>query len=379
MIIFHLITSIDKGGAESHLYSLIKKQIESKFIVYVFYLRGNDYWKKHLMKIGVKVYKLNVNNNFDILGLLRAYLVLKKHILKIKPNILHAHLSTMEILAAFLKYKLKENFKLIITKHLDSFFLEASFGKRKYFRGIFFDKFIIYNANKVICISNQVKKYFSKTIPYKNKYKIIYYGFSLKDFKNSKNISNVLLKLKKKYNLKEGETKILNIARHVKQKSLDVLLKAFALYEKKYKNSKLILVGRGPETLKLKKLAINLKISNKLCWIDKYENVKDLFLLSDVFVLSSDYEGLGLVLLEGMSSNTPLIASNTSAMPEVIKNNYNGYLFQKNNYKNLEKKLILIRDQSIQNKFKKNGIISLKKKFNLDKMQSLTTKIYYSN
>ena len=379
MIVFHLITSLYKGGAETHLYSLIKKQVEKKLTIYVFYLRGNDYWKKHLNKLGVKVYKLNVNNNFNFIGLIKAFIFIKHKIIKIQPKVVHAHLSTMEIIAALLKYKLKKNFKLIITKHLDSFFLEASFGKRKILQGIFVDKFIIYNANKVICISNQVKKYFSKKIPFKNKYKTIYYGFSLKDFKNSKNIRKVLLKLKKKYNLKEEETKILNIARHVKQKTLDVLIKAFALYEKKYKNSKLILVGRGPETPKLKKLASNLKINKKLCWINKYENVKDLFLLSDVFVLSSEYEGLGLVLLEGMSSKTPLIASNTSAMPEVIKNNYNGYLFQKNNYKDLEKKLILIKDQSIQKKFKRNGIIFLKKNFNLDKMQSLTTKIYNSN
>ena len=50
------------------------------------------------------------------------------------------------------------------------------------------DKFIINQAKKVICISNQVKNYFIKEIPAKQKYKVIYYGFSIKDFKNSSNL-----------------------------------------------------------------------------------------------------------------------------------------------------------------------------------------------
>ena len=379
MIIFHLITSLDKGGAESHLYSLIKKQVQNKLSVYVFYLRGNGYWKKHLNKMGVKVFKLNVYNNFDFIGLLNAYNNLRTYIKKIKPKVVHAHLSSMELLAVFLKIKLNNKFKFIVTKHLDSFFLEASFGRKNLFRGICIDKFIINQADKIICISNQVKKYFYKKINYKNKYKTIFYGFSNKDFLNSRNIKNKLKILRKKYNLNKNEVVLLNVARHVKQKSLNILLKAFSIYSKKRKKAKLILVGSGRETNNLKKLANELKINNKICWINNYENIKDIFLLSNTFVLSSEYEGLGLVLLEAMSSKTPIIASKSSAIPEVIKNNFNGYLFKKNNYENLAQKLFLIENKKTQEKFKKNGTIFLKKKFSLDKMNKMTIKIYNSS
>ena len=378
MIIFHLITSLDKGGAESHLYHLIKKQVQSNTSVYVFYLRGNDYWKRYLNKIGVKVFKLNVNNNFDLIGLIKAFISLQFFIRKIKPKVVHAHLSTMEFLAALLKFKLKKRFKLIVTKHLDSFFLEASFGRKIFFRGIYIDKFIINQSDKIICISNQVKKYFSKEIIQKNKYKTVYYGFSSRDFLNSPNINIKLNSLRKKYNLKKNETILLNVARHVKQKSLKILLKAFSIYCKKQDKAKLILVGNGRETGNLKKLAIELNINSRICWINNYENIKDIFLLSDIFVLPSEYEGLGLVLLEAMSSKTPIIASKSSAIPEVIQNNYNGYLFQKNNSRNLAQKLFLIEDKNTQKKFKKNGTVFLKKKFNLNRMNKMTTKIYNS-
>ncbi len=378
MIVFHLITSIDKGGAESHLYSLIKKQIEKKISVHVIYLRGNNYWRKHLTKIGVKVYKIYVKNNFDFLSLFKAFLKLQSLIVKIQPSVVHAHLSTMELLGALLNLKLKNKFKFIVTKHLDSFFLEASFGRKNFIRGIFIDRFIINQSSRVICISKQVKKFFSKKIPLYNKYKLIYYGFSSKDFKNSKNINNKIKLLKKKFKLKNDEIILLNVARHVKQKSLDTLLKAFAIYEKKQKKAKLILVGNGRETEKLKSLSIELGISNKLSWIKSYENIKDIFLLSDVFVLSSEYEGLGLVLLEAMSSNVPIIATNTSAIPEVIINNYNGMLFEKGNFRVLANKFHLIEKKNIKDNFKKNSIKILNKRFNLDKMNNLTTNIYNS-
>ena len=76
MIIFHLITSLDKGAVETHHYSLIKK-IENKSTVDVFNLRVNDYWKKYLNKLGVKVYNLNVKKNYDLITLLKGFNILK--------------------------------------------------------------------------------------------------------------------------------------------------------------------------------------------------------------------------------------------------------------------------------------------------------------
>ena len=46
----------------------------------------------------------------------------------------------------------------------------------------------------------------------------------------------------------------------------------------------------------------------------------------DMFVLTSNYEGLGLVFLEAMLCGKPVISSNSSAMPEIIKNKFNGLL-----------------------------------------------------
>ena len=133
MIIFHLITSIDNGGAENHLASLVKEQAKNNE-VFVIYLRGNNYWKRKLEDNKVKVYRFNLEKLFNIFGLIAVILKICNLIKTFKPNILHAHLSSMELIGAILKLIFKDQFKLVVTKHLDSFFFEASYGQNNFFK-----------------------------------------------------------------------------------------------------------------------------------------------------------------------------------------------------------------------------------------------------
>ena len=96
----------------------------------------------------MKVHKVNLENNLNIFQFLLALNHIRKLINEYKPKVVHAHLLSMELIGAIIKFNSKHNFKFIITKHLDSFFLEASFGHRKFFRGIMIDKFIINQAKK---------------------------------------------------------------------------------------------------------------------------------------------------------------------------------------------------------------------------------------
>ena len=132
----------------------------------------------------------------------------------------------------------------------------------------------------------------------------------------------------------------------------------------------------GPETNNLMKLAKKLNISKKIIWIKFSENVRDIIEFSDTFILTSEYEGLGLVLLEAMAADKPIIASNTSAIPEVIKHNFNGFLIKHLNKKDLVQKLKLIQNKNIRSKFILNSKIVLHNKFNLKIMINKTQKYY---
>jgi glycosyltransferase involved in cell wall biosynthesis len=372
--ILHIITSIDNGGAENHLYDLISKQVAA-YDIFLIYFKGTNYHRSNLVSKGVKVFKVNFLNKNIFLFLIKFLLVLK--IFKnIKPDIVHCHLWISELCGLFLKLIYGKSFLLIVTKHLDSFFFEGSFGTKNFIRGIFLERIIFFYINHVIFISKEVKNFFLKEIDInKKKYSVIYYGVNVKKF--SKYNYKEKIDLKKKLNIDDKTIIIGCVARHVEQKSLDIVIKSFSQFVQQNPKikAKLIMVGKGHLESKLKFLAKELNINNKIIWI-KYTNKINLFFnIFNIFCLSSKYEGLGLVLLEALASGIPVLATKTGAIPEIIKNKKNGYLVKYGDINNFSKRINDTLKLSKKRSFKKN-LSNLKDLFSLDRVYVATNKAY---
>lgn len=82
---------------------------------------------------------------------------------------------------------------------------------------------------------------------------------------------------------------------------------------------------------KIKKL----HIEKKVILTGMVENVEDYLNCSDVYVLSSFREGVSRSMLEAMSCKIPVISTNIRGSREIIKNNYNGFLYEKSNINEL--------------------------------------------
>jgi glycosyltransferase EpsD len=187
--------------------------------------------------------------------------------------------------------------------------------------------------------------------------------------------------LKKKLGIKKGTYIVGCVSRHVEQKNLNLLLNAFAKFTNDNSNieTKLILIGKGYLTFDLKNLAINLGINNKIVWVSHTNNINLYFKLFNVFCICSKYEGFGLVLLEALAFGLPIVATKSGSFPEIVINNRNGYLVDRNNIDNfsyrIKDSLRLIKTSNFKEKQQKylNNNFSLKKVF-LD-----TEKIYKLN
>lgn len=374
MKIIHIITSLDKGGAETHLYNLATDQSKINNQVIVLYFKGQGFWKKELNASGIKTYFFPIKNLFNLYNLVILYFQITKVVNEFKPSIIHAHLSLAELIGLCIKLRYGNKIKLIITKHLDSFLLEGSSGKNKKIPGIFIEKIIFKFSSHIIFISSHVKKYFlKKIILKKNLFSVIYYGYKIK--KINIKIKN---KLKKKYNLKKNNLKLCTIARHAKQKNLEFLIKTFSkiIYEKKI-NATLIIVGKGDQTKRLKMLAKEQYVDQKIIWISYCKDIEELLKNMDIFCLTSYYEGFGLVLLEAISQKIPIIAAKVSAIPEIIKDNYSGVLYESNNH---EKFLLginkIMKSKSFKKKITSNSLVSLKNKFTIKKMTQQIQAVY---
>jgi len=119
---------------------------------------------------------------------------------------------------------------------------------------------------------------------------------------------------------------ILGVGRLAQQKGFDVLMRAFALVREQ-QVAKLMILGEGQERSKLEDLARELGVEQDV-WLPGYiENPHPYMARSTVFVLSSNYEGFGVVLVEALAAGLPIVSTDCESGPrEVLRNGQYGKL-----------------------------------------------------
>ncbi len=319
--VIHCITTIERGGAENQLYVLVKEQLKVGMNVSIVYLKGEPELKSELISIGAKVLDILHSKN-----LLQQILILRKFI-KGKRIILHAHLPRAEIVCSFAR---GVNTFVISRHNSEKFFpIAPKFISR------LLSLIVSRNVDKCIAISEAVKSFVlsTKEISITKNITVVHYGYN-DEFIYQKDLVK-----------KNNDYVIGIIARLVPQKDHITLLAAFSQFLVIHPNSKLMVIGFGELKNDLVDFSKKLGVYEKVLWIDKTKNSYELLYQMDLFILPSKYEGFGLVLLEAMQANVPVIAANNSSIPEVLGRNYVG-LFETGNIENLLKLMLIFFDNA---------------------------------
>jgi glycosyltransferase involved in cell wall biosynthesis len=291
--------------------------------VEVFFLKGKPDLFGEFTNIGASVRSDLVGKNFLIQVLIFARICKKDRFLT------HAHLPKSELLCAFSC----ERKLFIFSRHnAEPFWPSAP----KIISHIV-SRFVAARSSKAIAISAAVREYLISSGELSRNYPIdiILYGFDTWQ----ESIEDLELFSKKPSPVFQREFKIGTIARLVPQKDFPTLFDAFKKIRKQIPNAQLQIVGEGFLKEKLIDLSLELDIAESIQWIGKISNVHSFLQPFDIFVLASSYEGFGLVLLEAMFADVPILAANNSAIPEVLGKDYQG-LFQTGNSQSLANKLI---------------------------------------
>jgi glycosyltransferase involved in cell wall biosynthesis len=355
--ILHVITTIDLGGAENHLFDLISEQCKLGHQVSVAYLKGDGYWQKAYRQIAVECFSMEISRYYLIFKFLR----LRKLISKINPDIVHCHMPPAEL---FTRLALIGNssIPLVTSKHNDEPFAKIAFWRK-------LASWTAARAHKIICISEAVKAYVADWIPevQRGKLKLIYYAVDVERFETASPAADINL---------QNNFVIGTVARLTKQKSLHTLIRAFSEFKKKVPEAKLVIVGIGELEQELRKLTEDLKVAESIVWAGKRSDIPSVMKTFDVFALTSVYEGFGLVLLEAMAAGIPVIASNVSAIPEVLDCGNCGILFKAQDERDLCHALLQMQNRETREKFEKAGLLRVKSFFSRQKMAMETEAIY---
>ena len=157
---------------------------------------------------------------------------------------------------------------------------------------------------------------------------------------------------------------VISIGRLTKQKNFSFLIKSFSKIREKLIDIKLVIIGSGEEEEELSKLIVELKLEKYVILMRYKQNIFNYLNNSLFFVLTSDWEDPGFVLVEAAICNKLILSSNVKNGPiEFVDNENNGILYEKNDYEDFERKFIyaLNTSQNILIKKKISAKIKAKK------------------
>lgn len=187
-------------------------------------------------------------------------------------------------------------------------------------------------CDELIVPTKKIKDLFINKYDIKKEAHIIPSGIDITRFKKTKEMEKEIVKIKKKYNIKDTDFCIGSVGRIAKEKSFDKLLYNLKELISINDSIKLILVGGGPELDNLKDLVKKLKIEKNVIFTDKvlYDLVPIYFNTFDVVVSYSKTETQGLTIIEGLAASKPTICIDDDSFKSMIEHNYNGFLFKNN-------------------------------------------------
>jgi len=157
------------------------------------------------------------------------------------------------------------------------------------------------------------------------------------------------------------------------------LIKAMTYLESEIADFKLIICGGGPDRKKLEKMKINLGLEKEIVFLGDvlHSEIPKYIACSDIFIRPSLAEGFGIVFLEAMACNVPVIGTPVGGIPDFLEDKKTGLFCQPGNPKDIAEKIkILIYDKELRNNIIKNAKEMIIDVYGWDKTSEQVGEVY---
>lgn len=303
--ILHVVPNINlSAGVENYVYNLTKHIDKNVFQIDIIHHNWRHAWFKKQNKLASDLKRDGINI-YDVPDINDGYFAFRKSLKKFfkykNYDIIHVHgIGTAYF---FLKYAKKYNIPHRIYQSHESVFSENYFKKYR-------NKLLFFLSKKYITNYLAVSPEAGNAIFKRNKFEVMYASVDKEIFKFSESWRK---SIRRKEKIKNDEKVIGFVGRITKAKNSLFLIDVFYEYFKIQNNSKLVVVGDGPEINKIKNRAEELNIENNVIFTGRIDNVNQYYSAFDLFILPSLHEGLPFVVIEAQYCGlTCLVSSNVT-------------------------------------------------------------------
>ena len=309
--ILHIIESLEFGGAEKVLLDLANAMVGQYKITVCLTKRAGELVKEADPRVNIVCLQSAEGNDLSVVSKLTD-LITREHV-----DIVHIH-NWGVYLEATLAVKRSKVARCIQTIHGPYiFYAQRLIPQLKKRVRNFLEHRMSRYIDAHVCVSNDIQKDLMSTRAF-SKTKVLTIHNGIAGLPCSPQQKRAPENLSKTINF-------VAVGRLAKIKNHSLLLKGFAEL-KNIDSIHLTLVGDGPERANLEQLAGQLGISERVTFLGFSDRVADILNRMDVFVVTSEYEGISIAILEAMSLKLPVIATNVGGIPETVKHNETGLL-----------------------------------------------------
>lgn len=366
MRIVHVITTLDVGGAEMHLLSQVRGQSRRGHTVRVVYLKGQGTLAQDFRDAGAS-WVGGVGSGPALPFRLAPHVR--------QADIVHSHLLKADMATAVVATLCGARARLVASKHNDEQVLLRT--PVSLVHGLLGNL-----PARTIVLSDHVGRFIEAHGRVKrSRLRRIYYGLDPAPFERAANASRTERdELRASFGFAPGDAVFVCVARFAPQKAHDVLLRSFARALAQAPNLRLLLVGDDPfgdGRRKAEAIASELDLRSRAVFAGIRRDVPALMAMSDVFVMCSLWEGLGLVFLEAMATGLPVLATRVSAVPEVVVENETGVLVPPSDVGELAQAMVRLGgDSDLRVRLGAGGRERVRSVFDLERMVEETLIVY---
>ncbi len=362
--VLHVIYSLYRGGAERVIETQILGTDRSRYEILVCSITGGGDLIDRMANAGARVFLLGKRRRGDFTTITKLANLINVE----RVDILHLHNSPGMFWGTLARSFSGRRVPIVRTEHNP--YLPAVMPPL--FRMLY--PRLTKRARRVICVSEVVRRSFAEAFPgLADRFVELPNGIRMQDYEKLPPRHEC----RAQFHLAPGERLIGTVGRMSPVKNHKLLIEAFARVREKVPDVNLAIIGEGELRSKLADYAADLGVSEYVSLVKETKQIDHFYGAIDVFVLSSDSEGMPLTLLEALASGVPVVATEVGGIPEVVESGKTGYLVPKGSAEFLAKRIVeILQEPAKAQAMAIAGRAMVRERFPAEKMVAGVEKIY---